>query len=82
MSVDLQCLIEEAGLDPRVYVSTPRWIGAVRFAAGDLRAEALAVGWDPLPELPYHGQVWGEFSRQLLLRLRDLAEEFVPFLKA
>jgi hypothetical protein len=78
MSVDLQSLIEEAGLDPRRYVISPPWIGAVRFTAGTLRAEGLKVGYDPLPpENPYHGEVWGNFTRALRKRLAELAEWFV-----
>ncbi len=77
MSVDLQKLIEEAGLDPKQYVVSPPWIGAVRFAAGALRAEGLKVGYDPLPENPYHGQVWGNFTQGLRKKLRGLAEWFV-----
>jgi hypothetical protein len=41
MSVDLECSIAEAGLDPKVYVTTPRWIGSVRFEAGVLRSEGF-----------------------------------------
>jgi len=47
MSVDLQKLIEEAGLDPKSYILSPPWIGAVWFTAGSLRAEGLMVGYDP-----------------------------------
>jgi hypothetical protein len=78
MSVDLQSLIEEAGLDPKSYVSSPPWIGAVRFTAGALRAEGLMVGYQPVPDNPYHGEVWGNFSRNIQRRLQVLAIEFVP----
>jgi hypothetical protein len=80
MSVDLQKLIEDAGLDPKQYVVSPPWIGAVRFTAGALRAEGLMVGYDPLPpENPYHGEVWGNFTQRLRKRLTILAEWFVRF---
>jgi len=80
MSVDLQRLIEEAGLDPRQFVVSPPWIGAVRFTAGALRAEGLMVGYNPLlPENPYHGEVWGNFTTRLRKRLAALAEWFVHF---
>jgi len=78
MSVDLQKLIEGAGIDAASYVSSPPWIGALRFTAGVLRNEGLMVGYDPRPENPYHGQVWGHFSKKLRDRLMALAQPFVP----
>jgi hypothetical protein len=81
MSVDLQRLIEEAGLNPKTYIMSPPWIGAVRFTAGELRAEGLKVGYDPVADNPYHGQVWGTFSKQTQKRLAALASEFVPILE-
>ena len=78
MSVDLQKQIEEAGLDARAYVTSPRWIGSLRFVASALRGEGFMVGFDPLPENPYHGEVWGAFSRSKQKRLRGLCQWFVP----
>jgi hypothetical protein len=63
MSVDLEVSILEAGLNPKSYVTTPRWTGSVRFEAGALRNEGLRVGFNPLPENPHHGEVWGDFSQ-------------------
>lgn len=79
MSVDLQSLIEEAGLDPKEFVSTPKWNGAVRFTAGELRGEGLKVGYDPIPkENECHGEVWGNFTRGVQKRLVSMAKTFVP----
>ena len=78
MSIDLERSIIEAGLDPKTYVTTPRWIGSVRFEAGALRAEGFKVGFDPIPENPHHGQVWGSFSRASKQRLQELSVWFVP----
>lgn len=78
MSVDLQQQIVEAGLDAKQYVTTPRWVGSIRFVAGSLRAEGFKVGFDPTNENPYHGQVWGDFTRSKQRRLRELCEWFVP----
>lgn len=78
MSIDLQRLIEEAGLDAKAYVASPPWVGAVRFTAEALRAEGFKVGFHPLPKNPYHGEVWGTFSKRMQKRLLALAEEFVP----
>ena len=69
MSVDLEQLIIEAGQDARNYVTTPRWTGSVKFDAGALRKLKLQVGFDPLPQNPCHGEVWGlgkEHPRSLL----------------
>lgn len=85
MSVDLQHEIEAAGYDARVYVTTPRWIGSVSFAAGELRGEGFMVGSDPLDEAPgvdanpYHGEVWGDFAKKSKQRrLFELCKWFVP----
>lgn len=84
MSVDLKQLIEKNGLDPREYVTTPRWTGSVLFKVSDLRQNYFMVGYDPIeppkPDPnPYHGEVWSEFSEnQVVRKLRGLAEWFVP----
>lgn len=77
MSVDLQALIEEAGIDPHEYVTTPRWIGSVRFEAGSLRQAGFRIGYHPLPENPYHGEVRGDFTKAQQHRLQQLAIWFV-----
>lgn len=77
MSVDLERLIMEAGVDPRVHVTTPKHIASVRFEAGDLRAEDLIVGVDPLPENPHHGEVWGRIPPGKFKRLMRQAQWFV-----
>ncbi|MCU6497950.1 hypothetical protein LPN04_09110 [Rugamonas sp. A1-17] len=61
LSVDLQRQIEEAGLDAREYITTPKWFGAIRFRADSLRDLGFQVGFDPLDTNPYHGEVWGNF---------------------
>lgn len=77
MSVDLQSLIEEAGLNTKAYVTTPRWIGSVRFVARDLRATGLLVGYHPIPDNPHHGEVWGCFTRSQQRALQTACEWFV-----
>ena len=78
MSVDLQQQIEEAGLNARIFVTTPRWVGSLRFKARELRGEGFLIGFDPLPENPYHGEVWGTFSKSKQNRLREICQWFVP----
>jgi hypothetical protein len=78
MSVDLQAQIEEAGLSAMQYVTSPPWLGSVRFTAGSLRAEGYQVGFDPLVDNPYHGEVWGSFTKSRQRRLKQLCTWFVP----
>lgn len=40
--------------------------------ASEFRALGLWVSYDPIPEYPYHGEVWGNFSKgrqRMLLRV-------------
>ena len=79
LSVDLHREIEESGLNAVQFVTTPRWIGSVRFTAQQLRNEGLLVGFDPLPpDNPFHGEVWGQLSTGKKKRLLTLAQWFVP----
>ena len=77
MSIDLEREIEEAGLNPRAYVTTPRWIGLVRLLAGKLRELGLRVGYHPLESNAYHGEVWGEFNKAQRDGLRNECQWFV-----
>jgi hypothetical protein len=78
MSVDLKRQIEEAGIDPKQWVTTPRWTGSVILRVGELRAEGFRVGFDPLDDNPYHGEVWGQFSKGRKKKLMSLCSWFVP----
>lgn len=84
MSVDLEALIIANGVDPKGYVTSPRWTGSVIFTAGSLRAEGFWVGYDPLdeelpdqPANPYHGEVWGSFPKSKQRRLAQIANWYV-----
>lgn len=69
MSVDIEKLIVAAGLEPKKYVTTPKWVGSVKIQVASIRATSCRVGFDPLPknpphpENPYHGGVWGNFNK-------------------
>lgn len=63
MSVDLLRLIEEAGRDAKEFVTTPIFTGSVCFIAGSARAAGLRVGGEPLPDNPFHGEIWGNPNR-------------------
>lgn len=80
VSMDIKPLIEADGLDPKEWVTTPRWIGSVLFRVHMFRSLDLMVGHDPITEPeenPYHGQIWGKFPRSTIKKLRSLAEWYV-----
>lgn len=59
MSVDIEDLILEGGHNPKQYVTTPIFTGSVAFSADNVRNLGLRIGYDPIQENPYHGEVWG-----------------------
>jgi hypothetical protein len=77
MSVDIERLIVEAGHVPSSYVTTPRWFGAVSLAAADAREVGLLVGYSPLDDNPFHGEVWGDFSRPVQRHIQSACVWFV-----
>ncbi len=60
MSVDLNQLMQAASIDAAKFVTTPKHVGSVSFTAGAARSEKLLVGYDPLEDNRYHGEVWGD----------------------
>ncbi len=59
MSVDIEALISRDGRQPREYVITPDFHGAVAFHAEQIRSLDLIIGYAPIiPDNPYHGEVW------------------------
>ena len=88
MSVDIEALIQNAELDPREYVITPDFQGAVSFTADSIRSLDLMVGYAPIkddpnfPDNPYHGEVWRKeearkFTGAQEKGLRDAAQWYV-----
>jgi hypothetical protein len=59
MSIDVEALIKNAGLKPRIFVTTPVFLGSVAFKASSIRSLGLWVGYEPLATNLYHGEVWG-----------------------
>lgn len=85
VSVDLLRPIEEDGVDARKFVTTPVYVGSVKFIASDLRTAGFKIGFDPIakddpidPENPYHGLLWGRLSSTRFKNLLAKAEWFVP----
>ncbi|QUS56359.1 hypothetical protein [Pseudovibrio brasiliensis] len=64
MSVDIEKLILNAGLVPTEFVTTPTYTGSVSFAAQDIRNTDLIVGYEPIADNPYHGEVWAKENKQ------------------
>jgi len=58
MSVDLERPMRDAGLNSLARLPNSDF-GAVRLLAGDMRGLGHKVGRNPLPDNPYHGEVWG-----------------------
>ena len=67
MSIDIKKAIETAGHNAAHYITTPVWIGSILINVGFLRSLPFQVGYDPTisppPPNPYHGEVWGNFTR-------------------
>jgi hypothetical protein len=74
MSVEVERLILTAGSTLEDRLPHDRF-GIARLLVSDLRDLHLAVGSDPLPENPYHAQVWGiGNNRRIRRHLAHLAE--------
>jgi hypothetical protein len=58
LSVDLEQLMTEDGLDPVQYVKAQKFLGAIVFGVRSFRSRNFFVGYDPLADNPYHGGVW------------------------
>ncbi len=83
MSIDIPKFIEADGLSVEEWVTSPRWIGSVIFNVEFIRSLELQVGFDPLPnkqsdeENPYHGGLWGKFTKGKKRQLAQTASWFV-----
>lgn len=78
MSVDLKRQMEEVGIDAKAWVTSPPWTCSVMLRVGDIRAEGFQVGFDPLVDNPYHGEVWGQFTKGKKKKLMNICKWFVP----
>ena len=63
MSVDINQLIEERGILPDDYVKDKPWMGAISLGVGSTRELGFEVGYNPLSDNPFHGEIWGQFAR-------------------
>lgn len=72
MSVCLEKLLQENS-QPVAKAILECHEGLVTLNVGAIRQLGLQVGWDPRPENPYHGQVWG-VRKRLRARIFELRE--------
>lgn len=69
MSIDIEKLALNDGVDPREWVTTPKFRGSVFFKAELVRNLGLRVGYEPVEKNgeieanPYHGEVWGPMEK-------------------
>jgi hypothetical protein len=77
MSVDLKTEIEQAGLNPNTYVTTPKFIGSVLINVGQIRQLHFQVGYEPISTNPHHGGVWGAFTRPQKNAIAEICNWFV-----
>lgn len=59
LSIDIEKEILAAKIDPKIYVTTPYWTGSVRLKVQVFRDAECKVGFSPVENNPYHGEVWG-----------------------
>lgn len=81
MSVDIEKLILQDNKNPVDVVTTPRWTGSILLKVQGLRALDLKVGYNPItspPENPYHGEVWGNFTKSKKKQILRSAVWLVP----
>lgn len=83
LSIDVLKLMEKDGVDAEEFVTTPKYTGSVLLHVSEIRKEELWVGYEPVQDNPYHGEVWrqpsgGSFSRGVKRRLQKSASWFVP----
>jgi hypothetical protein len=69
LSVDIEKLANESGIDLLKVVSSGDFLGAISLVAECYRAEGLQVGYDPQADNSCHGQVWGNPSSKKRRRL-------------
>ncbi len=78
LSVDIEFLILSSGVEPRSLLNSSGHLGVLSFQVGDVRQLGFSVGYDPLPDNPFHGEVWGNFSRPNKKKLLQLSSWYVP----
>lgn len=55
-----------------------KWLGAVLLNVGFLRGLGLQIGYSPIPDNPYHCEVFGNITGSLKKEIRDNASWIVP----
>jgi hypothetical protein len=63
LSVDLERLMTDDGVDPVQHLNARNCLGAIVFEVRSFRCRNFFVGYDPLADNPYHGGVWQDGAR-------------------
>ena len=63
LSVDLEPFILADGIDPKRHVTTLKLMASIVLPVGSFRSRSFLVGYDPLEDNPYHGDVWQDAQR-------------------
>ncbi len=77
ISVDLDPVAQQEGIDLRSRIKAEDFIGAVSIRAAVIRSEQLKVGYDPEPTNICHGQIWGNPGNKKRRRLLKNCEWYV-----
>jgi hypothetical protein len=62
-SVLIAKLVEESGATIAEIVRSRGMLGAIAISVREVRSRGLQAGFDPLPDDPHHGQIWGKITR-------------------
>jgi hypothetical protein len=77
LSVDIETVALELGLNPKKFMITDEFLGAVGLSAKCFRNETLLVGYDPQPDNECHGQVWGKLRPKRRKRLMQYCSWYI-----
>lgn len=78
MSADLESLLLSCGVDITERYQSQKWLGAVAIEVGFLRELGLKVGYAPLPNNPFHCEVWGNITGSISKKIGKNAVWAVP----
>ncbi len=77
-SVLIAKLAAEAGISIEKIVASRNMLGAISVTVGQIRGRGLKVGFDPLEDDPFHGQIWEKITRGTANTLLSSAAWSVP----
>ena len=78
MSVDHEPTMLADRIDLWARYQSGNWIGSVSLNVGFLRGLGLLVGYHPIPDNPYHCEIWGNITGSLSSKIQNHATWLVP----